>query len=146
MSEHTPGPWEICGDGKCPCKQVWSEHHPVAEVVAGEWGDEYEDIKLEKREGYIGHRAIAYIEKIIYGEVDEETARANARLIAAAPDLLAACISNGMAADEARYSGPDMLEDAANILNSMHPDLALNLLNKARREREAIAKAKGERE
>jgi hypothetical protein len=41
--------------------------HPIATVVAGEWGDE---------------------PGIPYGEIPESVARANARLIAAAPALL----------------------------------------------------------
>jgi len=70
---HTPGPWMACGDGTCRCKTVNSEEHPVAHVVSGEWGDEHEGRML------------------VYGSVDEEFAEANARLIAAAPELLEAC-------------------------------------------------------
>ena len=86
---YTPGPWTACLDGKCQCKTVMSDHHPVASVTSGEWGDEFPDIRLCKREDVIGQRAEAYIERIVYGSVKEETAEANARLIAAAPDLLA---------------------------------------------------------
>lgn len=70
LIKHTPGPWRICGNdrGGCKCGNVWSKKHDF--VVA---------------------RAIS---KLSYGQLDEgcseETAVANARLIAAAPDLLAA--------------------------------------------------------
>ena len=87
---HTPGPWTACNGGECRCRIVMSEHHPVAQVTSGEWGDEWPDIRLCEREGVIGQRAEAYIERIVYGSVNEEFAAANARLIAAAPDLLEA--------------------------------------------------------
>lgn len=69
-SKHTPGPWTACHEGKCSCGQVWSKtaDHPVATVTRGEWGDP----------------------GCPYGEVSRECANANARLIAAAPELLEA--------------------------------------------------------
>jgi len=39
----------------------------------------------------IGKVAEAYMDRIVYGEIDETVAQANARLIAVAPNLLAAC-------------------------------------------------------
>jgi len=65
---------------------IWSvpEDHPVAEVIYGEWGDDYPAIRI-KQPGAIGEPAEPYMEKIVYGDVDVETAHANARLIAAAP-------------------------------------------------------------
>ena len=92
MSEkHTPGPWNACGDGECQCKLVMYEDGPVAKVISGKWGDEFPNIRLVKNEQGMGEHAEAFVEMIEYGEVNEETATANARLIAAAPDLLAAC-------------------------------------------------------
>lgn len=66
--KHTQGPWEACCDGDCSCGQVWSKtaDHPVATVISGEWGDS---------------------PKLAYGSVNPEAAKANARLIAAAPGL-----------------------------------------------------------
>jgi hypothetical protein len=85
MSKHkfTTGPWKTCHNGKCRCKQIWSEtaDHPVATIEAGEWGDTYPAISKEGK---------AVIESIPYGEISEETAEANANLIAAAPELLEA--------------------------------------------------------
>jgi hypothetical protein len=84
---HSPGPWHACRNAECRCKQVWTADHPVAEVISGPWGDKYPALKIEG--GSLEMRAVPIIEMIDYGEVDEETARANARLIAAAPTLLA---------------------------------------------------------
>ena len=92
---YTRGPWKACNDGRCSCKQVWSltDDHPVAEVISGEWGDDYPAIRLTDDQGISGTRAEAYMERIAYGSVKEECAVANARLIAAAPELLEACIA-----------------------------------------------------
>ena len=87
---HTPGPWGVCGKGRCSCKQVWCGDHPVADVECGEWGDSYPAIRLVKHPTNIGFMAEAYMERISYGEISEETAEANAHLIAAAPKLLEA--------------------------------------------------------
>lgn len=85
---HTPGPWHACKDGACTCKAVWCADHPIADVTSGEWGDDYPAIRLDQ-EG-IGAKAEAYMERFVYGSIDPSVAAANARLIAAAPDLLAA--------------------------------------------------------
>lgn len=80
-SGHTPAPWQACKDAKCPCRQVWSipgdvpvftaraDAHSLVGMAHHKWGDSPE---------------------MIYGEIPEEQAEANARLIAAAPELLAA--------------------------------------------------------
>jgi hypothetical protein len=81
--KYSPGPWEACHDGKCKCKSVWNDNHPIATVESGEWGDEYPAI----REGEDGEPE-AYAERIVYGTIDEESAQGNARLIAAAPEML----------------------------------------------------------
>lgn len=83
----TPGPWDVCNKGKCHCKIVWARpaDHPVAQVIAGEWGDDYPTIKLEG--GSLDRTAKAVMEQITYGSVSEDVAVANAHLIAAAPDL-----------------------------------------------------------
>ena len=68
-SKHTPGPWTACNGGRCQCKIVSCKDHPIAKAFSLEWGDP----------------------GLPYGYIDEGVAVANARLIAAAPDLLAAC-------------------------------------------------------
>ena len=69
---HTPGPWSACGQdrGGCSCGQVWSRavDQPVAKANTI-WGDDLEHP---------------------YGEIPFAEMVANARLIAAAPELLAA--------------------------------------------------------
>jgi len=86
---HTPGPWHVCHQAKCPCKQVWAEDHPIAEITAGKWGDDYPALRLNTDKGMYGMHAEAYMEQITYGEVHEEIARGNALLIAQAPNLYA---------------------------------------------------------
>ena len=91
--EHTPGPWHACGSGDCPCKQIWAEDGPVATAESGAWGDSYPVLEIE------GHPTSVQASVTIkpamrlaeYGSLDPEVAAANARLIAAAPDLLDAC-------------------------------------------------------
>jgi hypothetical protein len=81
------GPWGTCHLGKCKCKQVWTVpgDHPVATVEAGEWGDEYPSLRITGDS--LDQKVEPFIDMIAYGEIDEETAIANARLIAAAPEL-----------------------------------------------------------
>ena len=88
-AQHTPGPWHTCRDAKCSCFTVMADDHPIAEVTHGAWGDEYPAVRLVGDSSF-DLKAEAYIERIEYGSVDEAVARANWRLIAAAPDLLAA--------------------------------------------------------
>jgi len=96
-TKHTPGPWHACHDGKCVCGMVWGEEDHIATVTRGDWGDTYPAI----REGENGHLE-PYIARESYGHVSVERAEANARLMAAAPDLLAALqlfVANSLRAD-----------------------------------------------
>lgn len=68
----TPGKWGACDDGKCPCKQVWTDDYPIAEVTVGEWGD--------------GDRSNGTF--FPYGEVSDKTATANAAFIAACSEAI----------------------------------------------------------
>lgn len=114
-NKHTPGPWKIDGGmentRKGPQMFVWSDRD-------------------EKGKGYLGTHevCVATIHGRIFEEGQnlscvEEGVKANARLIAAAPDLLAACESIIRTADNGDTIEPDLW-----ILN---------------RVREAISKAKG---
>jgi len=88
-SKHTPGPWHACNTGKCSCKTVSCRDYPIARVTTGDWGDDYPSVRIVG-ESSLNRKAEAYMEQITYGSVNEETAIANAILIAAAPDLLEA--------------------------------------------------------
>lgn len=72
MSEHTHGPWKVCGarESTCSCGLVWSEKLDCVVAAAISARDE----------SYTCGEGIS----------DPATLAANARLIAAAPDLLAA--------------------------------------------------------
>ena len=84
----TPGPWNACRNGECPCKAVWFADHPIAEVTSGEWGDSYPAIRHIEGNGMSGTTVESYIKLTTYGSVNEEVAAANARLIAFARTAL----------------------------------------------------------
>lgn len=65
----------------------------------------------------------------------------NAALIKAAPDLLAACESDGNSGGR-HEDGPELLEFAASILGATFDETATFLRLKAQQERAAIAKAR----
>lgn len=69
MSKHTEGPWRVCGEdrGGCQCRQVWSVEDDIVVAVA----------LTHEDENYTGGDGAT-----------QEFAEANARLIAAAPELL----------------------------------------------------------
>jgi hypothetical protein len=91
MSGHTPGPWFYCGceSGGCSCLTVSGKDAPVAVITGGVWGDDFPSIRLVGNSS-LDLKAEAYMEQISYGEVPMEEAKANARLIAAAPSMLEA--------------------------------------------------------
>lgn len=67
---------------------VSCKYYPIATVECGEWGDEYPSIRLIG--GSLDRKAEAYMDRIGYGKIPEDVARANAFLISAAPDLYTA--------------------------------------------------------
>jgi hypothetical protein len=80
-------PWSACHDGECKCSQVWTkDDHPVAIVTKGNWGDDYPSIRLVGEE--LERKAEAYMEQINYGTVSNDTAIANTKFIAAAPEIV----------------------------------------------------------
>jgi hypothetical protein len=91
-----PAPWSECGAdrGGCSCGMISFAHGPIAEMVRGEWGDIFPDLRLVEEAGTIGNKVEAFINKIPYGEVPPEVAHANAAyivaLVNAAPQLFAA--------------------------------------------------------
>lgn len=79
----TPGPWRACQGGKCPCRQVWSIPGDVPVFTA----------QAEKAAQIgLAHHKWGDAPDMIYGVIPESSTEANARLIAAAPDLYAACV------------------------------------------------------
>lgn len=80
----TPGPWHTCGD-QCSCGVIMCADHPVAKVISGDWGDDYPALRVTGPS--LDQKVEAYMEQITYGHLDPDVARANANLIAAAPDL-----------------------------------------------------------
>src|SRR5580698_5669447 len=94
MSEpkFTPGPWSLCGAerGGCECFNIGAPDHPIAEVTHGEWGDQYVNIRLIDDPKGVGKLAEAFMDHLWYGNVEDEQARSNAYLIAAAPEMYAA--------------------------------------------------------
>ncbi len=81
MAEHTALPWSLCNEGKCACLQISGEHHPIAKVFSGKWGDNYPAIRIQEGHGSIEGKYEVYMEQITYGEISEETAQANAAFI-----------------------------------------------------------------
>lgn len=74
----------------CKCGFIWnvSDGCPVAQVIRGDWGDDYPAIRIENP-GAIGEKAEPYMEKIVYGSIDDVTADANIRLMVQAPAMQA---------------------------------------------------------
>ena len=86
----TPGPWRACNaeTGGCRCGQVWSTpaDAPVLETTIGKWGDGYPSLRFVKDTGGVGSlgpQIEAYMDQITYGEVPEESGKANALFVAA---------------------------------------------------------------
>ena len=88
-SKHTKALWHACHNGKCSCKQIWCDDYPIATVISGKWGDDYPSIRLTGNS--LDLKAEAYMEQISYGEINEEEAKANIRLMTMAPKMYKIC-------------------------------------------------------
>ena len=80
MTGISPGPWYECSRDACQCVSVWCDDHPVAEVIKGNWGDDFPSIKLEGNSPNIV--AVPFMDQFTYGEVSIEEAMANREFIA----------------------------------------------------------------
>lgn len=92
LAAATPGPWHSCADDGCKCPTVLCDNYPIAEVVKGQWGDEYPSVRLVGNTS-LDMKAEAYMERITYGEVPESEALANRAFIREAPTDIAALIA-----------------------------------------------------
>lgn len=80
MSKHTPGPWSSVDKKRGPKRSVWAGES--VEQTETDWGAK------DGRPSRYGPTRV-YIANALAGfHISEEEATANARLIAAAPDLL----------------------------------------------------------
>ncbi len=110
LCEHASvGPWGACHNGECKCKSVSNDNHPVASVTAGKWGDDYPSIRLTGPS--LDLKAEAFMDQITYGEVAEEQAKANARLIAASRTVIPRLMAD-LAAAVARAEQAERERDA----------------------------------
>ena len=137
MSAHTPGPWGWSpsdGDPEGVPFSVLVRYAPSTAPEDGEWDDVVlavlDDVPL----------AEDYVEGGGRDYVAWNVSEANARLIAAAPDLLAAQTMG------ASMNTPDFLDCIADRLVSVHGenpnvDFVLSLRERAEAGRAAIAKA-----
>ena len=100
MSEFTKGPWTFSNKGT----YIGSKNHPIANVEIGVWGETFPTLQLEGPS--LDRKVKAVIEMIEYGEIPEEEGKANARLIAKAPemyDLLQLLLSKIVESFEVQY-------------------------------------------
>ncbi len=105
-TKHTPGPWAVC---------TWASHMPLSG-----WPSE---VCADDGEG--DGTTICMFYKVDLYDFDRAAVEANARLIAAAPDLLAACEA---ALDELEYFHEPQMTGTSGIIRDL---------------RAAIAKARG---
>lgn len=92
LREATKGDWRACQNGECTCMRLSGKDHPIAKFDSGSWGDSYPAIRLVGDSSF-DMKAEAYIEKMPYGDIPAEQAKANLLLTEllhnAAPALLA---------------------------------------------------------
>lgn len=79
MSKHTPGPWQTGREDMQSYDGATGE--PFSSVYAND----------PRGKMHMGSRLPLVVARMPGGEVDREEEKANARLIASAPDLLTAC-------------------------------------------------------
>ncbi len=124
MGKHTPGPWKACGDSKCKCRQIWSIPGDCPVFTARSTGQ----IAMVG----LAHHKWGDSPELIYGEIDQESTEANARLIAAAPDGYEALIELDSVVSELLQAIPEI---------EIGAPLAIRLMEARKGTGAAIAKA-----
>jgi hypothetical protein len=112
----TPGPWHACKSGNCKCGFVSCDDYPVAKVTRGEWGDTWPSIRIVG-ETSLDLKAEPFMDGCMYGSVNDETAIANAKLIAAAPDMAEALRPFAALCDEIERAAANSAGDASDPNN-----------------------------
>ena len=111
----------------CQCGFIWSTlgDCPIAQVISGDWGDEYPAIRIETP-GAIGEKAEPYMEKIVYGHIDKATADANIRLMVQAPAMQALLERARLIFEAGEMSGTtaNLCDDIKTLLKEVNDDKA----------------------
>ena len=94
---HTPGQWQACKDAACPCGAIWDASGKIHLCTA------FDETALGM-DAFASDIGVSRVERI-----------ANARLIAAAPDLLAACKSMLEQADDYGGLAYEVAHEAARV-------------------------------
>lgn len=87
--KYSIGPWRsphfVDDEYDCDCGTVFSEEGPVCEVIVGEYGDKFANIKIEGSS--IDAVAVPFIDIIPICTVEKNVAINNAKLITSSPTM-----------------------------------------------------------
>jgi hypothetical protein len=128
---HTPTPWRLCNEGECPCLMIWCPDHPIAKVESGEWGDEYP--AMRQIGAWLENKYEAYMERIDYGHIYPDVAKANALLIVKAVNGYDAMVARIARLESDLNECAEFLEGQADVVDGSYgepsPNRAMRLLS-----------------